>query len=123
MERDDAYWAGMSAAVEAGEFEIAGPVQYGPNRVKLTLIVLYVSDVEASQQFYAGLGLILRREQHDGGPVHYSTKLSGTVLELYPAGDRPVTRTRLELGLPGVGEAVTARDPDGNVVVVERIGL
>lgn len=28
--RDDAYWAGMSRAVERGEYEVAGPVEYGP---------------------------------------------------------------------------------------------
>ena len=82
----------------------------------LSLVVLYVSDLDASVAFYAGLGLDLIREQHGAGPVHYSAGLDGSaVLELYSAGDRPPTRTRL--GLRGVsGNGGTVTDPDGNVV-------
>lgn len=62
----------------------------------LTLLVLYVTDPQRSREFYELLGLTLTEEQHDGGPVHYSAQLpGGTVLELYPSGDRSVTHTRL----------------------------
>ena len=59
----------------------------------LTYLVLYVSDIDASRDWYeSALGLRFTEEQHSG-PVHYSTKLEdGTVVELFPAGDnRPVT--------------------------------
>jgi catechol 2,3-dioxygenase-like lactoylglutathione lyase family enzyme len=46
----------------------------------LDLVVLYAADLEASQRFYATLGLVLTREQHGRGPVHYSAQLDGTVL-------------------------------------------
>lgn len=29
-ERDDSYWEGMSRSIERGEYEVAGPVEYGP---------------------------------------------------------------------------------------------
>lgn len=73
--------------------------------------------------FYTGLGLRLVREQHGGGPVHYSVQLGGgLVLELYPAGDRPATRTRLGLRIPGAA-ASTVTDPDGNAVSVAAATL
>ncbi|MCB0927100.1 MAG: VOC family protein [Mycobacterium sp.] len=82
----------------------------------LSYLVIYCSDVDASRRFYAALGLTLVREQHNGGPVHYSATLAGdTVLELYPAQGRPPTRTRLGLRIPGAA-AGTFRDPDSNVV-------
>ena len=28
--RDDAYWEGMSRAIEAGEYTVSGPAEYGP---------------------------------------------------------------------------------------------
>lgn len=84
----------------------------------LSYIVIFCSDVEASRQFYAAHGLDMRREQHDGGPVHYSCALDGVVLELYPAGDRPPTRTRLGLRVPGA-EMTTDVDPDGNILDIE----
>lgn len=77
-----------------------------------------MSDLDASHAFYAGLGLNLRREQHGRGPEHYSARLDGgLVLELYPCGSGPVTRTRLEVRVPGAA-ATAAQDPDGNIVLV-----
>ncbi|CPT03428.1 MULTISPECIES: VOC family protein [Mycobacteriaceae] len=62
----------------------------------LSLVVLYVADLDSSRRFYELLGLDLVEERHEGGPVHYSAQLpGGTVLELYPSGDRSVTHTRL----------------------------
>ena len=87
--------------------------------ISLSLLILYVSDLDASRDFYADLGLNLRREQHGMGPVHWSAQLDGgLVLELYPAGGGTVTRTRLVLRVPGAAEAA-AEDPDGNLVLVE----
>lgn len=62
----------------------------------LTLLVLYASDLDRSREFYQMLDLDFTEEAHGDGPVHYaSTLATGTVLELYSAGDRRVTRTRL----------------------------
>ncbi|MGB5111188.1 MAG: VOC family protein [Mycobacterium sp.] len=84
----------------------------------LSLLILYVSDIDASREFYTGLGLHLVREQHGRGPEHYSARLDGgLVLELYPCGSGPVTRTRLELRVPDAAPAA-AQDPDGNIVLV-----
>ncbi|WP_424579943.1 VOC family protein [Tsukamurella pulmonis] len=77
------------------------------------------------------MGLAFEREQHDGGPVHYAATLpGGSVVELYPASDRPVTRTRLGFEVPDqaatadalrrsgftVKRQSLAVDPDGNRV-------
>ncbi|MCB9441140.1 MAG: VOC family protein [Mycolicibacterium sp.] len=104
-----------------------------------SLIVLYCSDLDASRAFYGdGLGLELRPERHGSGPVHYSCDLGGLVLELYPAGDRPPTRTRLGLVVDDppaaldrlraagatvrTGPPVTVTDPDGSTVELHAAG-
>ena len=62
----------------------------------LTLLVLYVADIDEALRFYTAVGLRFTVEQHGSGPRHYSAALPGAVvLELYPAGSRPPTRTRL----------------------------
>lgn len=87
----------------------------------LTYAVLYVSSLEKSRDFFSNLGLDLREEQHNGSPIHYSAQLGDVVLELYPANDRPVTRTRLGLRIPGAETTGALRDPDGNVVDIEPL--
>ena len=96
----------------------------------LNLVVLFAENVDESVRFYATLGLDFVAEQHGGGPVHHAAVLpGGPVLEIYPRGSRPPTRTRLGLTvvdvaatlreLAAAGFAVTgtvARDPDGNAV-------
>lgn len=110
--------------------------------MRLSLLVLYVPppSLERAARFY---GAILDaepvREQHRDGPVHWSVTCPtiGLVIEVYPAGRRPVTATRLEwvgdadaaverlmdkaFALPektrdGLGFWVT--DPAGNTVVL-----
>lgn len=110
--------------------------------MRLSLLVLYVPppSLERAARFY---GAVLDgepvREQHGGGPVHYSvsSRLTGLTIEVYPATTRPVTATRLEwrgdvnaavqrlmaraYALPektrdGLGFWVT--DPCGNTVVL-----
>lgn len=112
----------------------------------MNLVVLYVSDLEQSARFYSALGIEFAEERHGGGPLHYSSNAgSGLVFELYPAGSKPVTRTRIGFRFDDAAEAVAAlsaagwtevsqardldygcvrvvRDPDGNAVeLVETI--
>ena len=64
-----------------------------------------VSDVDYSSRFYAALGLEFQHEQHGSGPIHYSTDLGGTILELYPATEKfPVTSVRLGFEVSSVDE-------------------
>ncbi|BDD80303.1 hypothetical protein TPB0596_00660 [Tsukamurella pulmonis] len=91
--------------------------------MNLDYLVLYASDPAASAAWYAdALGLRFTREQHGGGPVHYSAEAGDTMLELYPAGTRPVTRTRIGITVPdpyGVRpEPTVITDPDGNRIEV-----
>jgi Protein of unknown function (DUF2442) len=71
----------------------------------LDLLVLYVDDLERSRWVWQILtGREPDREQHGDGPIHWSVPMAnGTVLELYPAGGRPPTRTRLQLTVSDAG--------------------
>ncbi|KXP08819.1 VOC family protein [Tsukamurella pseudospumae] len=95
---------------------------------RLSTLVLYVSDVEASAEWYrAALGIQWTRERHGGGPEHVSAQLGEVLVEIYPAGDRAASRVRIELVVPDMyGGAEQAPDPfprrltdlDGTVIVV-----
>lgn len=75
----------------------------------LTLVVVYVSDLAASTRFYTAVGLEFQEEKHGTGPTHYSTTLpGGTVLELYPQGNRPASRNRLGFAVADLDAAVAA---------------
>ncbi|NUU20464.1 MAG: VOC family protein [Streptomycetaceae bacterium] len=92
--------------------------------VRVTLIVLYSTRVEACREFYGRLGLDFVRERHgEAGYEHYAAPLAdGGVFEIYPATPARVTGA-VRLGL-AVGPAVlppgrhVLRDPDGRVVDV-----
>ncbi len=93
--------------------------------MNLSYVVLYARDPAASARWYTdALGLRFQRERRGANrPVHCSTEIgNGTVLELYPAGDRPVTRTRIGLVVRdpfGVRpEPSVITDPDGNRIEV-----
>lgn len=53
--------------------------------MRLNLVVIRVSDLSASLEFYRRLGLEFQQEQHGTGPVHYSCQDTGVTFELYPA--------------------------------------
>jgi len=133
----------MTVSVPAGDPPFAG----GP---PVTLIVIYVSDLDVCQAFYEAFGLVFVREKHGEGPEHISTRVAnGCLLELYPAGSRPPTWPfRFGLAVPaavfahhlsregvfvsaaaviagylsGAGE-LALRDPDGRVVVLSPITI
>jgi lactoylglutathione lyase len=113
-------------------------VKVMPNIV-LESIVVRCTEIERSRAFYELLGLSFVREQHGGGPVHYSTRLGQTLLELYPSktaaspmrfGVRTsefdaciATLKAMGSGLTSVdalGSAAVLRDPDGHVVDLLR---
>ena len=84
--------------------------------IGLTLVVLRCADVQASRTFYEALGLAFVEEQHGDGPVHYAATLGGTVLELYPARDRPSSPGRLGFAVDDVqGSLRAARAAGGQV--------
>lgn len=109
--------------------------------MRLALIVLYVplERLDATAAFYATvLDAEPVAEKHSTGPEHWSitSRLTGLVVEVYPAGDRPATRTRLKFRGTTVRETVArltaagteveqtgkhrwkAIDPAGNAVVL-----
>lgn len=106
----------------------------------MSLLVIYATDLDESLRFYTACGLEFEPERHGSGPLHYSTSLSSNmVLELYPCGNKPATRTRLGFAVDDgertlrnlanagwadssaprdldYGRVRVVRDPDGNAV-------
>ncbi len=101
-ERDDAYWDGMSRAVERGEYTIAGPVELGPAAVPLRLsrITLYTPAPvlrHAAAAYGAVLGVEPVTSTDERGELVEVTDAAGFTIELRPveAGEAP-TVTRME---------------------------
>ncbi|SKM39568.1 Uncharacterised protein [Mycobacteroides abscessus subsp. abscessus] len=91
--------------------------------MRLALFVLYVppSLMDATAAFYAAiLDVEPAAEKHGDGPEHYSitSRLTGLTVEIYPAGDRPATRTRLEFR--GDADAAVGRLMDRAFALPER---
>jgi catechol 2,3-dioxygenase-like lactoylglutathione lyase family enzyme len=99
-------------------------------------LTLFVSDVDESAAFYRAIGITLFNDDQPGRPHLVDGHVGGTgaVLQLFPAGNRPITRVQLGfrvtdvatvtakltgLGIgyeiPGVRRLRTT-DPDGNRV-------
>ena len=73
----------------------------------LSLIVIRVSNIDRSAEFYSKLGLSFERESHNGGPEHLACTLGGTVLELYPATDKhSPTQARLGFVVASVEDVI-----------------
>lgn len=85
----------------------------------ISLIVLRTSSIEATLSFYRALGLDFAEEQHGTGPVHYSTVLGETVLEVYPAeaGQAP---DRKAGGATMIG--IKVESVDGAIAAAEGLG-
>ncbi len=110
--------------------------------VSLSLLVLKTRQIDRMCEFYAILGIDLVQEQHGKGPAHYSGRVGGTLLEIYPLpDDHPIADATTRLGFtvkdlsltlgtlnsrgaPVVskaqatewGERAIVRDPDGRAV-------
>jgi catechol 2,3-dioxygenase-like lactoylglutathione lyase family enzyme len=105
----------------------------------MNLVVIRVSDLERSREFYSTLGLDLTPEKHGSGPLHYSCEMNDLVVELYPTKTRPTGggRIGLRIARPNLAvdrllssghlsersvslrrepraEVLLVRDPDGN---------
>jgi lactoylglutathione lyase len=63
----------------------------------LSYLVLRCADLEISKTWFEALGLSTTREQHQGGPVHYSIAIGDLVLELYPLRERATSGLRIGL--------------------------
>lgn len=86
--------------------------------LSLNLLVVRCRNLESSRSFYESLGLVFAREQHGAGPIHYSTQLGPTVLELYPTSAAS-SNVRLGLTVPNVAAAIEAVRALGGQVVRE----
>jgi predicted enzyme related to lactoylglutathione lyase len=43
--------------------------------------------LESSLAFYRAVGLEFVQEQHGSGPIHFSSEMDGTVIEIYPGAE------------------------------------
>jgi lactoylglutathione lyase len=89
----------------------------------LSLIVLRTAKIESSLAFYRAFGLEFVQEQHGTGPIHFSSKLNDTVIEIYPGaeGFAPPRQsggsTMIGLRVESVDEVVAALQQLGAQVV------
>jgi catechol 2,3-dioxygenase-like lactoylglutathione lyase family enzyme len=107
--------------------------------LSISLLVIRCSDLDVSKRFYEALGLVLTSEQHHSGPLHWSSQVGQTVLELYPVGSSPLAPVRLGFHVADVRTTVDAAlanggclwgsfdvartvvvDPDGNKIELTR---
>ena len=65
--------------------------------MNLSLVTLRSRDLEASERFYAGLGLSFTRHAH-GGPEHLCAERGGVVFEIYPLLDPASASSGVRLG-------------------------
>ena len=75
--------------------------------------------MDASLAFYRALGLQFVEERHGTGPVHYSTRVGSTVLEIYP-GENATPLDRISSGATMLGFGVTSLD--SAVAAVQTLG-
>ncbi len=93
--------------------------------MQLSYVVLYVSDLQKSFEFYNGLEFDLTAEQHGNSPLHYSFSINELIIELYPASTNRVSRCRLGIALshssllwPSLEtqQNKIIKDPDSNIL-------
>jgi lactoylglutathione lyase len=86
----------------------------------LSLIVLRTAKLDAALAFYRALGLEFVSEQHGNGPIHYSTQIDKTVLEIYP-GKEGSAPPRLQAGATMLGFQVKSMDE--TLVSLQSFGI
>ena len=52
----------------------------------------------ARKNFYELLGLSFQEEKHGNGPIHWSSNLGGTILEIYPTSSNKKVDSSTRLG-------------------------
>ncbi len=82
------------------------------------LLVVRVSELEASRRWYETLGLAFEIEQHGNGPEHYAADHGGFVFELYPATHKMPASASVRLGftVSDVAGLAATMDPSGYLV-------
>lgn len=74
------------------------------------LIVIRSRDLDRAAEFYAALGLSLKRHSHGNGPLHLASENAGQVFEIYPLGEngQGTSAARIGFSVPSVDEAYSA---------------
>lgn len=74
------------------------------------LIVIRSRDLDRAAEFYAALGLSLKRHSHGSGPLHLASENAGQVFEIYPLGENgeSTSAARIGFSVPSVDEAYSA---------------
>ena len=86
---------------------------------KVNLLVLRVTDLEKSEDFYQKLGMSFNKHSHGDGPVHLSYENDGFVFELYPLKDgaQPTISTRIGFQVDDVDQYIKTCEEDGIDIV------
>ncbi len=87
--------------------------------IRLRLLVLKTAGLETLVAYYRAIGLEFTQEQHGTGPIHFSTQVGETLLELYPQTDTSAAdvSTRLGFRVANVDQVVQSLARFGNIVV------
>jgi hypothetical protein len=93
-ERPD-YEAANALLVESRTQKAPLPRTASPS---LNLVVLRVTDLEASTSFYRQLGLQFAPHRHGNGPEHFSAETPGGVFELYPLSNNGPASQSIRIG-------------------------
>jgi hypothetical protein len=67
-------------------------------------VTLFVADVDQSADFYRAIGVTLFPVDELEYPHHFDGGIGTTVLQLWPANDRPVTRVQLGFRVRSIAE-------------------
>lgn len=63
-------------------------------KIALAMLVLRTRSMEAARAFYQAIGLTMAEEKHGSGPVHYSSQVGETLIEIYPGADHEVLESQ-----------------------------
>lgn len=81
----------------------------------LRLLVLKTHELVGLVQFYEALGFEFAEERHGNGPIHYSTRIGESVLEIYPLPTGVSDESHVRLGF-------ALSNPDRIVAEIESLG-
>ena len=102
-------------------------------------MTLFVRDVEVSATFYSAVGASLFTVDEPGWPRHYDGFIGESAIQLFPAGEQPVSRVQLGFRVVDIGQTAASLselgfavdlalprrlrtiDPDGNRVHLSQL--